>query len=509
MLAGETTTGGSAPAAAGPARKPEGWRGPDVLRAAALVFGLYFALQLIWLVHPVVLTGFIGLLFGLAVARGADLLERFKVPRGIAAALIVLATYAALVGVLAIAAPTLGKQFGELRAKLPQAMDRVDQWIAANKGNVWGQMFASPEPGGQQAAAPASALPAPTPASRDAGHGAAHAGRSAKGASKAGSPPPAPQGSAPEGAPPGPQAAGAATTGAPTGAPAPAGATPGAQQGGAGASAAAGGAAAPGTPRAAGAAASGKPPAGAGTPAPGAPPAGGAMSPAAAPSPLRTRLAQQLGAATRYLFPFLSSTVEVLAGLLLITFVAIYFGVDPDLYRRGLLHLVPHASRERASEVVAAIGVTLRRWLMTQLIAMVVIGTLVWVTLAVMGVEAALSLGIIAGVLEFIPTIGPLLSALPAIAMGFLVSPEKALAVAIAFTLVQMIEGHVLIPMLMKRGMNLPPLITILGQAIMAVVFGFLGLLVAVPLVAMILTAVKMLYVNDVMGDQVATGSHR
>jgi predicted PurR-regulated permease PerM len=96
---------------------------------------------------------------------------------------------------------------------------------------------------------------------------------------------------------------------------------------------------------------------------------------------------------------------------------------------------------------------------------------------------------------------------MPAIAMGFLVSPEKALAVAIVFTLVQMIEGHLLIPMLMKRGMNLPPLITILGQAMMAVVFGFLGLLVAVPLVATILTAVKMLYVNDVMGDEVYTGA--
>ena len=98
-------------------------------------------------------------------------------------------------------------------------------------------------------------------------------------------------------------------------------------------------------------------------------------------------------------------------------------------------------------------------------------------------------------------------SALPAIAMGFLISPEKALAVAVAFTLVEMVEGHVLIPMLMKRGMNLPPLITILSQALMGVVFGFLGLLVAVPLVAAVLTAVKMLYVNDVMGDDLQTGT--
>src|SRR5579863_3995516 len=122
------------------------WRTADVVRAAAAIFGLYFALQLVWLVHPVILTGFIGLLFGLAVARGADRLERFRVPRGIAAALIVLVTYGALIGVLAIAAPTLQKQFGELRAKLPEATDRLDQWLAANRGSIWGQVFAgSPE----------------------------------------------------------------------------------------------------------------------------------------------------------------------------------------------------------------------------------------------------------------------------------------------------------------------------------------------------------------------------
>jgi predicted PurR-regulated permease PerM len=413
-------------------RRADAWGSKDVLRAAALVFALYLGLQLLWEVHPLILTGFIGLLFGLGVARGADYLERIRVPRGIAAGLIVLSTYGALFGVMAVAAPTLGKQFGELRRRLPEALDRVDQWVAANRGSFWGQIVegSSGEEGAPAQAASQAPLPAPTPALRP---GRARGG----GAAGTGARPPAPAG------------------------------------------------------------VNGTAGAGAGVP--------GAA--AGAPSPLRVRLVRQLGAATRYLFPFLSSTLEVLVGLLLITFVAIYFSVDPELYRRGLLHLVPHPSRQRADEVITAIGVTLRRWLTTQLIAMVIIGAMVSITLATLGVEAALSLGIIAGVLEFIPTIGPILSALPAIAMGFLVSPEKALAVAIAFTLVELVEGHVLIPMLMKRGMNLPPLITILSQAMMGVVFGFLGLLVAVPLVAALLTAVKMLYVNDVMGDDLQTGT--
>jgi predicted PurR-regulated permease PerM len=424
---------------------------------ALLVFALYFGLQLLWVIHPLILTGFVGLLFGLGVARGADYLERIHVPRGLAAGVIVLATYAALFGVMAVAAPTLQRQFGELRQRLPEAIDRVEQWFAANRGSFWGQILeGSDEGAGGQAQAsqgsPQGGLPAPTPAGRPSGGRGQGAARAA--ASGGGSRP------------------SATAPGAPG---------PGARQGGA---AAAGGGAA-------GAAA----------------PGGAAALAPGSPSGLRVRLARQLGAATRYLFPFLSSTVEVLAGLLLITFVAIFFSVDPELYRRGLLHLVPHPSRQRADELVTAIGVTLRRWLATQLIAMVIIGSMVSIALALLGVEAALSLGIIAGVLEFVPTIGSILASVPAIAMGFLVSPQKALAVGIVFTLVQLTEGHVLIPMLMKRGMNLPPLITILGQAIMAVVFGFLGLLVAVPLVAAILTAVKMLYVNDVMGDDVRTGT--
>ncbi|HEV3457336.1 MAG TPA: AI-2E family transporter [Thermoanaerobaculia bacterium] len=436
-------------------RRAAAWASKDLLRAALLVFALYFGLQLLWEVHPLILTAFVGLLFGLGVARGADHLERLHVPRGVSAGVLVLATYAALFGVMAIAAPTLQKQFGELRQRLPEALDRVDQWVAANRGSFWGQILdsASTQEAQPAQAAPQTSLPPPTPALF--GSGGRRGGRA----------PAAAAGQAAAGQP--------ATTGPST--------TGGVR---------AGGAAVPGAAAVTGAAA-----------------VPGAAAAAGQPTSLRVRLMHQVGAATRYLFPFLSSTFEVLAGLLLITFVAIYFSVDPEVYRRGLLHLVPHPSRARADEVITAIGVTLRRWLATQLIAMVIIGSMVSISLALLGVEAALSLGIIAGVMEFIPTVGSILAALPAIAMGFLVSPQKALAVAIVFTTVQLIEGHLLIPMLMKRGMNLPPLVTIFGQALMAVVFGFLGLLVAVPLVAAVLTAVKMLYVNDVMGDGVRAGS--
>jgi predicted PurR-regulated permease PerM len=226
--------------------------------------------------------------------------------------------------------------------------------------------------------------------------------------------------------------------------------------------------------------------------------------PGAQPAP-RATLSGQLDAVGRYLFSFLSSTVAVLSGLLLILFMSIYIGMAPKLYHRGLLHLFPHRVRPRAEEVLAAIGMTLRKWLVSQLVAMLVIGVVTTIVLKLLGVKAALPLGIIAGLLEFIPMVGPLLSAIPAVAMGFVDSPEKALFVALAYTGIQFFENHLLIPILMKEGVDLPPVLTLLGIAVMSVVFGFLGMLVAVPLLAAILVAVKLLYVEDVVGDDVQT----
>jgi predicted PurR-regulated permease PerM len=148
----------------------------------------------------------------------------------------------------------------------------------------------------------------------------------------------------------------------------------------------------------------------------------------------------------------------------------------------------------------------LRRWLRTQLIAMAVIGAVTTIALLILGIPAAIPLGILAGLFEFIPTIGPILSAVPAVIMGFIDSPEKALAVAIVYGVIQFIENHALIPILMKEGMDLPPALTIFAQALMALIFGFLGLLVAVPMLAAVMVGVKMLYVEGVVGDEVDIG---
>jgi predicted PurR-regulated permease PerM len=218
--------------------------------------------------------------------------------------------------------------------------------------------------------------------------------------------------------------------------------------------------------------------------------------------PLRDRITGELGGLTRYLFPFLSSTIAVIAGTLAVLFIAIYIAVQPDLYRSGIMHLFPYRSRPKAELVLKKMAIMLRRWLVTQLVAMVAVGAITTGTLLLLRVPAAIALGVLAGLLEFVPIIGPIIASIPAIIMAFIDSPEKALAVAAAFIVIQQVESQLITPILMREGVDLPPVLTLVTQSIMAAVFGFIGLVVAVPLLAAAMVPIKMLYVEDVVGDE-------
>ncbi len=206
---------------------------------------------------------------------------------------------------------------------------------------------------------------------------------------------------------------------------------------------------------------------------------------------LRREITKQMRGAQHSFLRVLTSTFAVSGAFMLVLFIAAYIAVDPHLYHGGILELVPVRERDRAAVTLARLATTLRRWLVTQLIAMVVIGAVTTVFLFVLHVKAALPLGILAGVSKFIPIVGSIFAAIPAIAMAFVDSPHKALVVAIGYFVIQFVENHLLVPLLMKHGVNLPPAMTLGIQALMAVLFGFLGLLVAVPLLAALLTIVR------------------
>ena len=206
---------------------------------------------------------------------------------------------------------------------------------------------------------------------------------------------------------------------------------------------------------------------------------------------LRHEITKQFRGAQNSFLRMLTSTFAVTGAFLLVLFIAAYIGVDPALYHGGMLELFPPRQRPRVAVTLASLSTTLRRWLVTQLIAMLVIGAVTTVFLFAIHVKAALPLGILAGILKFIPIIGSIFAAIPAIAMAFIDSPHKALIVGIGYLVIQFMENHLLVPILMKRGVNIPPALTLGIQALMALLFGFLGLLVAVPLLAAILTIAR------------------
>ena len=426
-----------------------GWRSQDILRTAALVIAMYVGIRLLWFVNPLVFTAFLSILFGLGVSAGVDRLQKYRIPRALGASLIVGGFIAALIAFGASMAPTLRDQSAVLKERLPQAIDAVERWVNAQQGGFLGMLL-----GGSEVASGDTAA-------ADTGAG----------------------GGGPASQPPGdtirPGAA-ADTIAAQAPAPGdPADAALTSQRDGPRIDTAAIVRVIVDTVSAADVASEDASPA----------------------ESLRNRLGSQLGNVTRYLFPFLSSSIAIISGLFLIIFLTIFIAAEPDTYHRGMMHLFPHPSRKRAGEVLSRMATVLRKWLVTQMIGMATIGVVTTIVLVILDVKAAIALGLLAALLEFIPTIGPIISAVPAIAMAFLDSPEKALWVTIAYVVIQFLESNILIPMLMKEGMDLPPVLTILAQALMAVVFGFLGLLVAVPVLAAVMVPIKMLYVEGVVGD--------
>lgn len=196
-----------------------------------------------------------------------------------------------------------------------------------------------------------------------------------------------------------------------------------------------------------------------------------------------------------------STVLGTIAGIFVVLFVGLYLAVEPGLYVRGLLHLVPAARRDRAREVLGAVGYTLRRWLLGRFATMVAVGLMTGVGLWVLGMPLALTLGLLAGLLDFIPNFGPLLAYLPAVLLALAEGPDKALYVTILYLAVQATENYLLTPLVERGVVFLPPVLTIVVQILFGILLGALGFTLASPLLAVAMVLVKLLYVEDVLGD--------
>lgn len=191
---------------------------------------------------------------------------------------------------------------------------------------------------------------------------------------------------------------------------------------------------------------------------------------------------------------------DALTAMLLVFFGAIFIAAQPRLYRQGMLKLLPSESRPLAGEAMDDAGRALKLWLLGQLISMVVVGVLSGVGLWLAGVPSALALGIIAGLTEGVPYLGPIAAAIPGLLLALLQGPETALWALLVYVIVQQVEGNTLVPIVQRQTVSLPPALTLFAIIAAGMLFGLVGVIFAAPLLVIVFVLVKRLYVRESLG---------
>lgn len=195
-------------------------------------------------------------------------------------------------------------------------------------------------------------------------------------------------------------------------------------------------------------------------------------------------LASSGGAIVSQTFKLLLGTVSAVGNFFIVLFLGLAFAAQPAVYRNGLLFMAPAKQRERATIIVDHIGDTLERWLIAQIITMFAVFLVTWIGLAIIGIQGAFILGIQAGLLAFIPTVGALIGGLIVVLASLASGWIAALSAAILFLGVHAMESYVLTPLIQRQALDIPPATLFAFQILLGVVFGIWGLALALPLMA-------------------------
>lgn len=196
-----------------------------------------------------------------------------------------------------------------------------------------------------------------------------------------------------------------------------------------------------------------------------------------------------------------STTIAAIVNFALVLIVGLYLAAESAMYRRGFLTLVPPENRGRAAEVLDACGEVLRGWLLGKISSMAILGVLSFIGLVLLDVRLALTMAVLTALLAFIPNLGAILSVIPPVLLALADDPWKGLYVLIFYIVLQQVEGMLITPMIQRRTASLPPALLITTQLFMAAFFGSIGLLLAAPLGATGIVLVRMLYVEDTLGE--------
>jgi predicted PurR-regulated permease PerM len=210
-----------------------------------------------------------------------------------------------------------------------------------------------------------------------------------------------------------------------------------------------------------------------------------------------------------------SSTFGLIGNAVVIFGVGLFFALSPRLYINGVINIFPIHRRKRVARILAEVGTQLQWWFVGQLCSMGSIGVLTFIGLKILGVPMAVTLGILAGLMNFIPNFGPILAAIPAVLVAFAphgnhteLNPALAGYTIVLYVIIQLAEGWVITPFFQKRAVELPPALIVISQMLFALMLGPIGLILATPLLAATLVLLRMVYLEDILGDTPLPARH-
>jgi predicted PurR-regulated permease PerM len=195
---------------------------------------------------------------------------------------------------------------------------------------------------------------------------------------------------------------------------------------------------------------------------------------------------------------FFSTTFGVLGDMYVILFLGIFFTANPSLYKDGILILVPNSKKELGKHIMDRVSLSLKGWLKGTLLSMLLITILIGTALSIVGMPVALILALITGLLEIVPSLGSLIAMIPGVLLALTVSTNMAVLVAIIYIVAQTLVANIITPLIQKKMINLPPALTLISQLIMGTASGALGVILAVPLLAILIVLVDELYVKKI-----------
>ena len=208
-------------------------------------------------------------------------------------------------------------------------------------------------------------------------------------------------------------------------------------------------------------------------------------------------LASGGGAIVSQTLKLLLGTVSAVGNFFIVLFLGLSFAAQPSVYRRGVLALSPKRHRANVTVVVDRISDTLERWLIAQMITMAAVFLVTWIGLSIIGIDSAFILGIQAGLLAFIPTVGALIGGLIIVLASLASGWVAAFSAFVLFLGVHALESYILTPIIQRQALDIPPATLFAFQILLGVVFGLWGLALALPLMAIVKVIITYLREED------------